>query len=220
MNNDTNNLCAEGFTIYLSTYEALVQLAESDPKLAFEYFAALANYNFYGEEYNGANIMVKLMAQQQYPLIEKQRERYNKSIKGGQSKKEQIPWEDIVAAAQTGEYTTLQALGVRFGTSGQNIGRRLKNHNTSLAELIEQGKNEMIEPIEPNETNSANLKLSNEKFRTFENFEPIGTPFLSPETNPTNSNNNNNSNNNSVTPENNSKSWAGKSGIDRASSLV
>lgn len=199
-----DNLCAEGFLIYFSVYDAIKQIGQSDPKLAFEYFAALADYNFYGEEYKGSNIMVKVMAEQQYPLIDKQRERYNQSVKGGQSKKEQIPWEDIVAAAQSGEYTTLQALGVRFGTSGQNIGRRLKTHNVSLNELIEQGRNELNQ-----------MKPMDQTVRTFEPETIKGTPFHFPETNPTNTNTN--TNNNTTRTDN---SWEGKTGTDRVNSLV
>lgn len=202
-----DNLCAEGFLIYLSVYEAIKQIGQSDPKLAFEYFAALADYNFYGVEYKGSNIMIKVMAEQQYPLIDKQRERYNQSVKGGQSKKEQIPWDDIVAAAQSGEYTTLQALGVRFGTSGQNIGRRLKTHNITLNELIEQGRNEMNQS-----------KPTDQTVRTFETNDSKGTPFHFPETNPTNTNNN--TNNITTIQNNDSVKWAGKTGNDRVTSLI
>lgn len=199
-----DNLCAEGFLIYLSVYNAIKQIGQSDPKLAFEYFAALADYNFYGIEYEGSNIMVKVMAEQQYPLIDKQRERYNKSVKGGQAKKQQIPWEDIVAAAKSGEYTTLESIGVKFGTSGQNIGRRLKTHNLTLDELIEQGRTER--------NNSNRL---DETVRTFETPTIKGTPFHFSETNPTNTNNNTN---NITTRTDNG--WEGKTGMDRANSLI
>lgn len=177
---DSENLCATGYTIYLSVHEAILELGKSNPALAFEYYKALANYNFYNEEYQGDNVMIRLMAKQQYPLIDNQRARYNKSIKGGQSKREQIPWEKIEAAAKTGQFHTLQSLGVYFGTSGQNIGKRMKNKGTSLPELIQKGIDEVLETKSENENN---FETNGQTFSSF------ATNFV-PETNPTNTNTN------------------------------
>ena len=137
---DTNK-CADGFMIYLSIHEAIIELGKTNPKDAFEYYQALANYNFYNEEYNGDNPMIKIMAKQQYPLIDNQRERYSKAVKGGRNKKDQIDWNELLEAAKSGQFQTLQSLGEHFGTSGQNIGKRLKYHNLKLADLIPKNQN-------------------------------------------------------------------------------
>ena len=133
-------------------------------------YMALMNFAFYGQEYKGDNLIVEMFMDQQYPLIEKQNERYNKAIKGGQSKKDQIPWEEIEAAAMTGQYTSLASLGQKFGTSGQNIGRRMQSHGTTLKQLIENGKvqSKLSETnFETNDQNSSNVR----------NFPPIETNF-------------------------------------------
>ena len=209
---DNNNICNEAFTLLLSTYNAIKQMAQLDVNSAFEYFAALADYNFYGKEYSGSNIMIKIMAEQQYPLIDKQNERYNKAIKAGQSKQKQIPWEDIEAAARTGKFDTYQALGVHFGTSGQNIGRRFKTKGLTLADLIETSDDVSFENSEP-----------------FETIETKSSNFHSPETNPKNKNKSNNvcfdetkqaNSFEEVTTEAAEPSWQGKVGTARIQSLV
>ena len=164
------NLCTDAFTVYYSTHKVIEKMSTRDPQTAIEMYLALMNFAFYGEEYKGENLIVEMFMDQQYPLIEKQNERYNKAIKGGQSKKEQIPWEEIVAAAQTGQYSSLASLGQKFGTSGQNIGRRMQSHGTTLKQLIDAGKaqSKLSETnFETNDQNSSNVR----------NFPPIETNF-------------------------------------------
>lgn len=145
---DESEVCATGYTIYYTTHHLIEQMAERSPEQALEFYLAVSRYNFYGEYYNGTDFMVKYLFEQQVPLIDKQREKYAKAKQGGRNG-ESIPFETILATIGSGQYTTLVAVGEALGTSGQNIGKRLKARGMDFKELVRQAQ---LQHPEANET--------------------------------------------------------------------
>ena len=171
---DNSEICADGFLIYLSTHQTIERIARKDPQLALELYLALARYNFYGEEYTGDDLLVESVFNSEKEHFDRQRDRYAKAKNGGR-KNETIPFETILATIATGKYTTLAAVGEALGTSGQNIGRRLKTQNLDFKQLVKQAlsrlpeENETAAPMvsfpETNPTNTY-TNISNENFET------------------------------------------------------
>ena len=148
---DESEICAEGYMLYYTTHHLIEQMAEQDPNQALEFYLAIARYNFYGEIYTGPNFMIKYLFEQQVPLIDKQRDRYAKAKQGGKNG-ESISFDAILAAISTGKYTTLAAVGEALGTSGQNIGKRLKTKGYDFKTLLKQAQMAENESSEVNET--------------------------------------------------------------------
>ena len=122
---------AEGFMLYASMWEEYEEMYNDDPTLAAEYLRALGRYNFYGEEYKGPIPTIRYIMKTQMELIDNQRIRYNKAVKGGKSGNS-ITDEELIDAVNSGEYASQAELGRAFGVSRQAINQRMRKLGLEL----------------------------------------------------------------------------------------
>ena len=183
---DESEKCADGFLLYYSTYCAIEEILQEDrdPDSALETFIALCRYNFYGEEYNGTNRITRALFRTERQHIDNQRAKYSKAKQGGRAG-ERIPFETILQTIATGQYTTLSAVGEALGTSGQNIGKRLKGRGMDFKELLKAAAANPI--VESPETKTSTIKPSPAQIPSRETLETNG---CFGETNPTSTSNN------------------------------
>lgn len=178
---DESERCAEGYLLYFSTYRALEAMAQNNPEDALQAFIALCRYNFYGEEYKGTNSAANLVFMMEKEHIDSQRVRYAKAKQGGRAG-ETIPFDTILSTIATGQYTTLASVGEALGTSGQNIGKRLKNQGFDFKQLVKQAQEKLHNP---NETQHSNETVNFETFETnnetFETVSKLSKPAVSNE---------------------------------------
>lgn len=122
---------AEGFMLYASMWEEYEEMYNDDPALAAEYLRALGRYNFYGEEYKGPIPTIRYIMKTQMELIDNQRIRYNKAVKGGKGNNS-ITDEELIDAVNSGEYASQAELGRAFGVSRQAINQRMRKLGLEL----------------------------------------------------------------------------------------
>ena len=122
---------AEGFMLYASMWEEYEEMYNDDPALAAEYLRALGRYNFYGEEYKGPIPTIRYIMKTQMELIDNQRIRYNKAVKGGKGGAA-ITDEELIDAVNSGEYASQAELGRAFGVSRQAINQRMRKLGLEL----------------------------------------------------------------------------------------
>lgn len=171
---DESEVCAEGFLIYLSTHQTIERIAAKAPLEALQVYLALSRYNFYGEEYTGDSLLVESVFNSERQHIDNQRSRYAKAKQGGR-KGETIPFDEILSTIATGRYSTLAAVGEALGTSGQNIGKRLKNQGYDFKQLLAQAQSQLrnanetaVHQVSFPETNPTNTNTNTNIYRSFE----------------------------------------------------
>lgn len=160
---------ADGFMIYASMWDEYEEMYNDDPALAAEYLRALGRYNFYGEEYSGEYREIRYIMKTQMELIDNQRIRYNKAVKGGKGNNV-FTDDELRAAIASGKYTSKAELGRAFGVSRQAVAQRMSRlglelsvaqpiaqANVNHCATIAQGKSTSTNPTNTNTITSTAL---------------------------------------------------------------
>lgn len=154
----------QGFLMYPSMVANFRKLKNVDPNLALEYISALIDYSFDGTEYEGGNIIIEMALSSEMEMIDNQRVRYAKAVKGGSAVK--VTDEQILEAfnAQGFKNVTEAAryIAANYAPDGkfsrQALTKRLESLGLSFEELSSQNPQLSCENPQPRNVTVSNLQ--------------------------------------------------------------
>lgn len=175
----------EGLLIYASMVENFRALKETNPEWALEYMSALIDYSFDGVVYEGNNIAIKMALNSEMVMIDNQRIRYNKAVKGGSAQK--VTDEQILEAFSSQEFKNVTEAARYIATnyapdgkfSRQALTKRLESIGLSFEELSSQNPQPGCENSATAQRNVSNLQrnVNNPTYTNTNTFTDTGDWF-------------------------------------------